>query len=717
VKACFAVHLLSIAILIIVAAGLASGIISLVSKTIANIIGIWGIIIGCILGLVFSFFALVSISHEVILLPIPFFRLHLTFFLDPLSSFFLVLIFTLSLLCAIYGDEYLQAHGNHYKMWFLYNLLAASMVLVAISGDAISFLVFWELMALTSFFLVAQDWDNAKSGRASWIYLSFTQIGTAALLMFFLLLWKKAGTADFENFKALQLGGSAGFLFILALIGFGSKAGIIPFHIWLPEAHPAAPSHVSALMSGIMIKIGIYGLLRALTFLGTPDILWGASLIVIGAVSGVLGVLLAIAQHDIKRLLAYHSVENIGIIVIGIGIGVLGMAISSPLLATLGFAGGLLHVLNHALFKSLLFLSAGSVISKTNTREINTMGGLIKVLPITALAFLIGSLAIAGIPPFNGFVSEFLIYGASFGGLAAQSMLTVLLLAGAILSLAFIGGLALLCFTKAFGIIFLGEPRLVAIAGLKENRIKMTAPMMALSFLCVAIGIIPVLVLPILKGPLQTVCCLHNTNLCEYSRVNSLCAHLTVATLSFSVIFLLVLLVRRLLATGKTVRTGVTWDCGFIKSSGRLQYTASSFAFPIVDFFSGILRTKKHGDPILDYFPARTSLSAHTQDIAERNFYAPLYHLTKRTSNTLFNVLNRKDFLLKNVYDRIKTFWGSLWFTILRRTKARLLLLLKSMRWRLSGIRAIQHGDMRIYLLYIIAALCILLIFFIGNYE
>jgi formate hydrogenlyase subunit 3/multisubunit Na+/H+ antiporter MnhD subunit len=703
------VQLLSIAILLIVATGIASGIISLASKSKANRIGLWGIVIGCILGLAFSLAALLSASREVILLQIPFSRLHLTFFLDPLSSFFLVLIFLLSLLCAIYGDEYLQVHGNNNKLWFLYNLLAASMVLVAISGDAISFLVFWELMALSSFFLVAQDWDNAKSSRASWIYLSFTQIGTAALLVFFLFLWKKAGTADFESFKAVQLGGSSGFLFVLALIGFGSKAGIVPFHIWLPEAHPAAPSHVSALMSGIMIKIGIYGLLRALTFLGTPDIIWGASLIAIGALSGILGVLLAIAQHDIKRLLAYHSVENIGIIVVGIGIGVLGLTLSSPLLATLGFAGGLLHVLNHAFFKGLLFLSAGSVISKTHTREINQMGGLIKVMPLTALAFLIGSLAITGIPPFNGFVSEFLIYGASFSGLNIHSIAIVMILTCAILSLAFIGGLALLCFTKAFGIVFLGESRRVDVAGLNENRIKMTFPMMTLSFLCVAIGIVPVLVLPLMKGPLQMLCHVPGVDLCEFSRINSFCTNLTVAALSFSAILGLVLLGRRLLAQGKSARTEVTWDCGFFKSSPRLQYTASSFAYPIVEFFSGILRTKKHGPPIHGYFPARTSLNTHTSDIAVRHFYAPFYRLTKTISSGVVNRLYKQDHLSKTIYRRVKSI-----FKLLRTfplwIKTRIFLLLTVMRRWLSMIRVIQHGDIRIYLLYIVAALCVLLI-------
>jgi hydrogenase-4 component B len=703
------VQLLSIAILLIVATGIASGIISISSRRYADNIGFFGIIIGCVLGLVFSLIALVSAAREVILLQIPFSRLHLTFFLDPLSSFFLVLIFFLSLLCAIYGDEYLQAHGNKNKLWFLYNLLAASMVLVAISGDAISFLVFWELMALSSFFLVAQDWDNAKSSRASWIYLSFTQIGTAALLVFFLFFWKKAGSADFESFKALQLGGSSGFLFILALIGFGSKAGIVPFHIWLPEAHPAAPSHVSALMSGIMIKIGIYGLLRALTFLETPDIVWGISLIVIGAVSGILGVLLAIAQHDIKKLLAYHSVENIGIIVVGIGIGVLGLALSSPLLATLGFAGGLLHVLNHALFKSLLFLSAGSVISKTDTREINQMGGLIKVMPLTALAFLIGSLAITGIPPFNGFVSEFLIYGASFSGLNIHSLSIVLILTCAILSLAFIGGLALLCFTKAFGIIFLGESRHVAVADINENRIKMTLPMMTLSFLCIAIGIAPVLILPLMKGPLQMLCNVQSANLCEYSRVNLFCVNLSVAAVSFSTIFILILLGRMLLARGKSVRIEVTWDCGFFKSSPRLQYTASSFAFPIMDFFSGILRTKKRGPPIHGYFPARTSLSSHTSDIAVRHFYAPIYRLTKTISSGIVHVLYKQDYLSKTIYRRAKSI-VNLSRASPRWIRTRTFMMLNAMRRWLSVVRVIQHGDVRIYLLYIIAALCVLLV-------
>jgi len=279
----------------------------------------------------------------------------------------------------------------------------------------------------------------------------------------------------------------------------------------------------------------------------------------------------------------------------------------------------------------------------------------------------------------------------------------------AILSLALIGGLALLCFTKAFGIVFLGESRHVAVAGLNENRIKMTLPMMSLSFLCVAIGIVPVLVLPLMKGPLQMLCHVPGVDLCEFSRINSFCKYLTVAALSFSAILGLVLLGRRLLAQGKIARTEVTWDCGFFKSSPRLQYTASSFAYPIVEFFSGILRTKKHGPPIHGFFPARTSLNTHTYDIAVRHFYAPFYRLIKTISSGVVNGLNEQDNLSKTIYRRVKTI-----FKLLRASppwiKTRIFLLLKVTRRWLSAVKVIQHGDIRIYLLYIVAALCVLLI-------
>ena len=298
--------------------------------------------------------------------------------------------------------------------WFFFNGLAASMAMVAVAANGVLFLICWEVMALCSFFLVTFESEEESVQRAGWTYLVATHIGTAFLLVLFLMLGRQAGggSLDFDTFLAARghMGAAADVLFLLALVGFGAKAGFVPFHIWLPEAHPAAPSPVSAVMSGVMLKTGIYGILRTLTFLGAPHLWWGWLLIATGLVSGIFGVLMALAQHDLKRLLAYHSVENIGIIALGLGLGVLGVAWRLPALAVLGFAGGLLHVVNHALFKGLLFMGAGSVQHATGTREIDLLGGLIKRMPWTGRTFLIGAVAICGLPPLNGFVSELLIY-------------------------------------------------------------------------------------------------------------------------------------------------------------------------------------------------------------------------------------------------------------------------------------------------------------------
>src|SRR5207248_1872894 len=273
-----------------------------------------------------------------------------------------------------------------------------------------------EVMALSPFFLVMFDDRKTAARHAAWIYLAATHLGTAFLLVLFIVLGGAAGSSDFDAYRSVLQNnpGLASLVFVLALIGFGSKAGIVPAHVWLPEAHPAAPSHISALMSGAMIKVGIYGLVRILTLLGTPQPWWGWTLIAIGASSGVLGVLFALAQHDLKRLLAYSSIENIGIILLGIGIGVLGLATGTPALAVIGFAGGLLHTLNHSIFKGLLFLGAGAVQHASHSLEFEQLGGLLKRMPWTGAAFLAGAAAIVGLPPLNGFISEFLLFYSGF---------------------------------------------------------------------------------------------------------------------------------------------------------------------------------------------------------------------------------------------------------------------------------------------------------------
>ena len=383
--------------------------------------------------------------------------------MDALSAFFTLPIVLICALAAVYGREYLRPYEGRKALgisWCMFNLLAASMLLVVLARNAVLFLLAWEAMSLSSFFLVLFEHEKpgvlAPVGPIWWPRI----IGAAFLLVLFVLLGQPSGSLDFDGFA--QIAGTpvvASLAFVLAVVGFGTKAGFMPFHVWLPEAHPAAPSHVSAVMSGVMIKTGIYGLVRTLLWLGPPPLWWGYLLVGIGAVSGVLGVLFALAQHDLKRLLAYHSVENIGIIALGLGIGLIGLGSHLPLVAALGFAGGLLHVVNHAIFKSLLFLGSGSVLHATGAREIDHLGGLLKSMPTTGATFLVGSAAISGLPPLNGFVSEFLIYFAAFSLLGAVGIPVIMAALAVIVSLALIGGLAAACFTKAFGTIFLGQSR------------------------------------------------------------------------------------------------------------------------------------------------------------------------------------------------------------------------------------------------------------------
>ncbi|RPI21593.1 MAG: hypothetical protein EHM61_24365 [Acidobacteria bacterium] len=443
----------------------------------------------------------------------------------------------------------------------------------------------------------------------------------------FILLGRSTGSLDFGVWAA-QAGGvdlrSTSLLFVLALIGFGSKAGMIPFHVWLPEAHPAAPSHVSAVMSGVMIKTGIYGLLRSLTFFGEPLSWWGWLLIGLGIASGVLGVLFALAQHDLKRLLAYHSVENIGIILLGLGLGVLGSSLGLPGLAMLGFAGCLLHVLNHALFKGLLFLGAGSVLRATGSRDMEHLGGLIKRMPWTALTFLVGAAAISGLPPLNGFVSEMLIFVGGFRAIADGEVTAVLAGAGAVAGLALISGLAIACFTKAFGIVFLGESRTECAKGATEAPRTMLVPMAVLAVSCIVIG----LAAPWIVGSVAPVLVL-TTGLPRASMAEELITvsgALGKASLGGLVLITavgLLAVLRRKLLRDRQVETARTWDCGYARPTARMQYSASSFAQPITEAFKGVLGTRTQIVLPPVPFPDGASFSSETPDPWLERFYKP----------------------------------------------------------------------------------------------
>ncbi|HEY9595987.1 MAG TPA: proton-conducting transporter membrane subunit, partial [Spirochaetia bacterium] len=428
---------------------------------------------------------------------------------------------------------------------------------------------------------------------------------------------------DFTRFGGVT-GPMAGVVFLLALVGFGTKAGIVPLHVWLPEAHPAAPSHVSALMSGVMIKTGIYGILRIFLVLGSPPPWWGWTVLIIGAASGVIGVLFALAQHDVKRLLAYHSVENIGIICIGIGVGMLGVSYDVPAVAVLGFAGAVLHVLNHALFKGLLFLGAGSVIESAGTREIDRLGGLLRRMPRTGIAFLVASIAICGLPPLNGFVSELLVFA---GGLhAAAASLTSVAASGAvaIAAMALIGGLAAACFAKAFGIVFLGEPRTPQAAAAHEQSRVMTVPMLVLAALCVAVGLLGALAVAAIVPIARVMAGLpSDAALPAVDRLVAVQWRVTIVAGALAAIIGGLALLRHLLLRGRKAESTVTWDCGYVKPTARMQYTASSFAQPILSMFSAFMTPRRRMTRIESPFPSEASFSTETPDTFSQRIILP----------------------------------------------------------------------------------------------
>ncbi len=544
--------------------------------------------------------------------------------LDALSSFFLVCVFLVSGLSAVYGGGYLRAYIGKRRLapaLFFFNLLVASMAVVAIARDGILFLIAWEVMSLASFFLVTFENEREDVRRAGMTYLIASHLGVVLLFVLFAVLGRGAGTYDFDTFVAASApaAGLANICFLLALVGFGTKAGFWPVHIWLPDAHPAAPSHVSALMSGVMIKMGIYGLLRTLTFLGPPPAWWGAFVVGVGAISGVAGVLHALAQHDLKRLLAYHSVENIGIIALGIGLGLLGQSQGNASVAFLGYAGGLLHVLNHGLFKGLLFMGAGSVLHGTGTRDIETLGGLYRPMPTTAATFLVGSVAICGLPPLNGFVSEWLIYVGAFGGAAHFPTVWAVSSLVTVPALALIGGLAAACFVKAFGVVFLGEPRTAAASNAHEAGSAMRAPMILGALLCIAIGLWPTGAIQ-LVSPAATL--LGRMPAAPADVAGPLLAITRVAVVLLALMALLALL-RHALLRGREVTQAATWGCGYAAPSPRMQYTSTSFAEPLLAPFASVISSRVSQEGPSGYFPAKSHYEEHIGDMAGERFLIP----------------------------------------------------------------------------------------------
>ncbi len=593
--------------------------------------GVLGAVLGSLIGLAGTFPILLGRSPEYLnlpwSLPLAAFRLGL----DPLSAFFLLPTFGLSALAAIYGAGYMRASSTRRSAgtsWLWFNLLVASMAMVLAARNGILFLVAWEMMTLASFFLVTFRDDGAEVRRAGRTYLIATHVGTAFLLILFLMLGGSSGSLDFDQFAAgaSRPAGAAGALFLLAVVGFGVKAGFMPLHVWLPEAHPAAPSHVSAILSGVMIKLGIYGLVRTIGYLGPPPPWWGWLLVGIGVVSGVLGVLYALAQHELKRLLAYHSVENIGIIACGLGLGLLGASYGSSFLAVLGLGGALLHVLNHAIFKGLLFLGAGAVIHATGTGEIEALGGLLKRMPWTGAAFLTGAIAISGLPPLNGFVSEFLLYMGSFRATCTLKAEVALAGIAVIGGLALIGGLASACFAKAYGVAFLGEPRSAMARDAREAGALLRIPMLLLAASCLGIGLASPWILPALARVVPSVTALRPEDVgAEFSGAGTILLRVTGVAAVFLVLMLAIAVLRKALLSRRSAGKTVTWDCGYALPTARMQYTASSFAQPIIELFAPMLGTRVTSLKPQGPFPCRASLSTTTLDSFRERVFRPVF--------------------------------------------------------------------------------------------
>jgi hydrogenase-4 component B len=584
---------------------------------------------------------------------------NLAFQIDPLSAFFLVVIFAAVLMAVLYSYHYMDNARKALRTAVHYlalSILTAAMALVVAAHNLITFLLCWEIMSLASFFLVLYNYETAENRKAGYLYFVFSQVGALFIFAAFGLIFAHQGSLTFEAAAALPEPVKI-LVFVLAFIGFGSKAGVFPFHVWLPYAHPAAPSHISAIMSGVMIKMGIYGILRTYLVLNWHSAVFGDIVLIAGMVSGILGVVYALGQHDLKRLLAYHSVENIGIILMGIGLGMIGVAAGKPIMAVLGFAGGLLHVLNHALFKSLLFMGAGMVLHQTGTRAIDALGGLIKKMPVTGATFVIGSLAICGLPPFNGFASEFLVYMGGFNGVALKGSGFALSLL-AIISLALIGGLALACFTKVVGVVFQGGPRSAAAVNASEQGPAMLLPMLVLTAACLIIGVFPTffVILPLKALPAMAL---------GYGRIPiapfaELTANITRFAALFFAVLAIILALRAMLYRGKPVTRAATWGCGFSQPTARMQYTGASFAASILEFFRPVAPLSVKHPPIQGRFPTRTHYHSQIHDVAELQ-------------------LGR--------------------------------LIVRPVIWLFDKLRWLQHGDIHLYIGYILLAIVVLLFF------
>jgi formate hydrogenlyase subunit 3/multisubunit Na+/H+ antiporter MnhD subunit len=491
--------------------------------------------------------------------------------------------------------------------------------------NGFAFLLAWELMSLTSMLLVIFDHHNPQTLKAGINYLVQMHISVVFLTVGFIWVYSTSGSFGFEAIRSFFQSNNNIWLFLIFFAGFGLKAGFIPLHSWLPHAHPAAPSHVSGVMSGVIVKMGIYGIFRIITFLNADYIILGEIILSLSVLTGIYGILNASVHRDFKKMLAYCTIENIGIIGIGIGTGLIGIGNSSPAMCFLGFGGALLHVLNHSLFKSLLFFSAGSVYQQSHTRDMEQLGGLIKTMPKTAAIFLVGSIAIGGLPPFNGFVSEFVIYMGLLDGINSNNLSQLLLFVLSLAGLSVIGGLSVLTFTKTFGTIFLGQPRTILDHKPHEVSNLMLVPQYIIIALMLSVAFMPQFYLQIIGKALVVLSPMvdSQTNL---SGIGGTISAISLYSLLFLSFVGVILFVRFKVLKNKAQRIDATWGCGYVAPNSRQQYTGKSFSKPLGKIINFLLIENKHYEELKpgEIFPEKRSYVSHYLDFIEHNLIEPI---------------------------------------------------------------------------------------------
>ena len=548
--------------------------------------------------------------------------------IDPLSAFMLIIISIAGIATTLYSRGYLEHYLNkkssaHISLhYFSLVVMVLSMMMVVVSSGGFSFLLAWELMTIASFLLILFDAQRAEVMRAALAYLVMMHIGFILLVAGFATSHAICGSANFADLPLCFAQGKTLLIFVLFLLGFGMKAGLFPMHVWLPEAHPAAPSHVSAIMSGVMIKTGVYGVMRVLMNITASADLYAVGIIIllVGIVTGLWGVILAAIQNDVKRILAYSSIENIGVIFIGLGVATLGQAAGNSMVATLALCGTLMHIFNHSLFKSLLFFGAGNLYSQMHTTLLDRFGGVAKSMPVTAVLFLIATVAICALPPLNGFVGEFLIYLGIFN--SVRDGVSTLAAAGALLSLALIGGIVVLAFSKLYSVVFLGSPRDHHVAEATEvdgYRIAaMVIPVAGILF----IGIVPQFAVGITERVAM------QFTLAAKPVINSITGStlvsISLVALTLIILTTLLYLWKQRKQKSRTVEQGPTWGCGFTSPNIRMQYTGESFAEGLESIATSLTQNTVEGRAVgkSEIFPSAHNYNIRHKDKVDRLFSA-----------------------------------------------------------------------------------------------